>query len=91
MSGKSRFCLGLGHTALSDVAKASARFVGRCGRLSLQSVQHAYNAHQERAQMRLARRRSHVRGGTCAASARAAIEGKPDMPATACPIEALLR
>ena len=54
MSGKSRFCLGLGHTALSDVAKASARFLGRCGRLSLQSVQHAYNAHQERAQMRLA-------------------------------------
>jgi hypothetical protein len=54
MSGKARLCLGLVHTALSVVAKAFSRFAGRSVRLSVQSVQHAYKAHQERAQMRLA-------------------------------------
>jgi hypothetical protein len=54
MSGKSRGCPGSVHTPLSVAAKALVYFVDHCGRLVIQSVRHAYDAHQERTQMRFA-------------------------------------
>ena len=41
-------------TYLDAVAAAFARFAGHCGHVLAESVQHAYDVHQERAQMRLA-------------------------------------
>jgi hypothetical protein len=41
-------------THLGVTARVFARFVGNCGGLLAQSVQHAYDVHQERAQMRFA-------------------------------------
>jgi hypothetical protein len=54
MSGKSGLCPSLAHTPLGVSAKAFVHFAGRCGRLLIRSVRHAYDTHQEKTQMRFA-------------------------------------
>lgn len=54
MIGQSRLYPGFARVPVSVAPKTFAHYAGHCGRLLVQSVQHAYDAHQEKAQMRFA-------------------------------------